>query len=216
MRYFNRGKEPEGLKKARKKIRSWNDLNRSRDGASIKEEIRTALFNVQHGCCAYCDVRLRKKDGSIAAHIEHLKRRSDDPKRELVWTNLFLSCCNEDSCGYYKDHRRILYDMEDIIDPSIEDPQDFFAYSPSDGRIEIRSVSVADKKRAEKTIDVFNLANSPKLRGIRRRIAEIVADFCRYEPSDEQIEEFLIECKDEDCFPVYCCLLRRKTREFDD
>lgn len=215
MRQFHRGEAPKRLLKAKKKFHRWDELNDSNEGQNVKETIRRTLLDAQRRCCAYCDVRLREKNGRLDAHIEHLQRRSDAPDLIFNWNNLFLSCRNEDSCGFYKDHKKIKFKVEDIIDPSSEDPQNFFTYSPNDGSLRVKSGYGHDAARARETIRVFNLEQSIRLKGIRRRIAENVANFCKYNPTKEQIEEYLRDHIEQDCFPVYCCLLRRRTQDFD-
>ncbi len=217
MRKFSRGLEPTRLTKIKNKknTRRWDDLSRSEEGIAVKEEIRNALCDAQHGCCAYCEVRLKRKSGKLDAHIEHLRRRSDNPKLEFDWENLFLSCCNTDSCGRFKDYNQIVFNVEDIIDPSKEDPQDFFEYSVVDGRILTKKASERNMRRSQETIRVFNLSESQRLKGIRGRIAIIVGDFLKTEPSAEDVDDFLTAHKESDCFSVYCFLLQRKTQDFD-
>ena len=215
MRQFHRGEAPKRLLKAKKKFLRWNELDKTDEGRRVKETIQRSLYDAQRGCCAYCDVRLRKKNGRLDAHVEHLQRRSNAPTLEFNWNNLFLSCCNEDSCGFYKDHKRIDFNVENIVDPSSDDPQDFFSSSPVDGSIRAQNSDKRAEKRALETIRVFNLANSTRLKGIRRRVAENVASFCKYNPTEEQVEEFLELHKEQDCFSVYCSLLRRRTQDFD-
>lgn len=88
-------------------------------------KLADALYARQDGYCAYCEIHLKNRS---AGHLEYLERRSDNPKRTFDWSNLFYSCSKRDSCGKYKDNERIRFNPADIIDPSVENPLDFFVY----------------------------------------------------------------------------------------
>lgn len=128
------------------------------------------LYQLQDGYCAYCETHLSSRgDG----HIEHLERRSELPDKMFDWGNLFFSCLRETSCGKYKDDRRICFNRADIVDPSQENPADFFAFSMT-GRILARNG--LGKHRAEETIRVFNL-NDPGLVQKRKCAAITVSQY---------------------------------------
>lgn len=211
MRAFVRGQEPEGLVKARREKKSWDDLNKTERGRKVKEDVRNALLAAQRGFCAYCETRLLSKRGEFEGHVEHLDRRADSPERSCEWNNLFLSCSRADSCGKYKDNpkNKIRFWREDIVDPSREDPQEFFEYSELDGAILARKGIPENERRARETIRVFNLANSQRLRGLRRRIALTIRDFrrCNPEASEDEVDSFLSVFENEEMFSVYCALL---------
>ena len=161
---FARGNEPIDFKKH---VGSpWKDFIGTDDHAKLAD----ALYERQDCYCAYCEIHL--KDQS-AGHIEHLERRRDNPQRTFDWTNLFYSCNKSDSCGKHKDDdkKRIRFNPAAIIDPSEENPLDFFVYT-ANGRIVARDESGRD--REEETIHVFNL-NNPQLQRMRGRAAEVVS-----------------------------------------
>lgn len=215
MRSFDRGEEPVSLRKARKELRRWEELSENERGIAVKNDVRRTLFKAQRGCCAYCEARLGESVDDCDAHIEHLQRRADKPQLAFDWSNIFLSCNSRESCGKYKDEKRVKFDVADFVDPSREDPQDFFEYSYKNGQIFAKCANATVKRRAEETIRVLNLDRSRKLQSIRRGIALIVADFIATGPSENEVRSFLTDRKDCDCFSVYCFLLGRKTQDFD-
>jgi uncharacterized protein (TIGR02646 family) len=120
---------------------------------SHKDEIRTHLEQLQGRRCAYCEASL----DSFGQHIEHFRRKRCFPTQTFSWSNLFWSCDCSDHCGHFKDHGAETYDANDLIDPTLHDPEHFFWFF-SDGSIRLRQgLSLADQHRANETLRVFNL-----------------------------------------------------------
>lgn len=164
MHRFERGPAPIDFSK---------HLGKNWDAFSVTEDHRTlgdALYRRQNGYCAYCETSLPSR---AQGHIEHLERRSDSPEKTFVWDNLFFSCLRQTSCGKYKDDRRICFNRADIVDPSQENPADFFAFSMT-GKILARDG--LGKHSAEETIRVFNL-NDPGLVQKRKGAAITVSQY---------------------------------------
>ena len=130
-----------------------------------KIEIGLQLEQMQGRHCAYCEASL----DVLGHHIEHFRRRRDFRHLTFVWGNLYWSCDETDSCGHYKDHSAGAYNVNELIDPCVDNPDAFFRFR-SDGTISIRSgLGEMDRRRAEETLRVFNL--NPmwgRLRNMRR------------------------------------------------
>ena len=88
-----------------------------------------------------------------------------------MWSNLYWSCDQPDSCGHYKDHGAGAYDINDLIEPCVEDPDTFFRFR-TDGTISVRyGLQVSDMCKAEETLRVFNLhPNWGRLRNMRKAV----------------------------------------------
>ncbi len=153
-----------------------------------RDEIRSALLNMQGQRCAYCE--RRTGDDRDAGHIEHFQNQADHVDLQCEWTNLFWSCNDEKTCGKHKDKctkvagdlRR--FDPEDIVNPCIEDPEDLLLFV-SDGTVRPRDgLSEGDRHRAEETLRVFQLNGSPFLRKSRedavRPYIHAIARFSHY------------------------------------
>jgi uncharacterized protein (TIGR02646 family) len=138
-----------------------------------RAEIRAHLERMQGRRCAYCEGSL----DDFGEHIEHLRTRNRFPKLTFEWSNLYLSCYREDSCGRYKDHAAGAHDPDDLIDPCIDDPDRFFRFY-SNGTIKVRQgLSPADARRAHETLRVFNLdPEHGSLRAMRHRAAQDYLD----------------------------------------
>lgn len=130
-----------------------------------KDEIRTHLHTMQGKRCAYCEGDLDE----LGQHIEHFRRKSMFPALIFDWCNLYCSCDQRDSCGHFKDHGAGPYNIADLIDPCLEDPDNFFVFR-SDGTIILRrNLSETDEHRAKETLRVLSLdAQWGRLRKMRQ------------------------------------------------
>lgn len=141
---------------------NWDDLT-----PDDRAQIRQCLEDMQGHRCAYCEGSL----DILGQHIEHFRRRGQghSPHLTFVWSNLYWSCDQQDSCGRYKDHDAGPYNVNELMDPSVDDPDRFFRFR-SDGTISLRhGLDAADTHRAEETLRVFNLhAKWGRLRNMRK------------------------------------------------
>jgi uncharacterized protein (TIGR02646 family) len=138
----------------------WKDVT-----AADMNQIRTYLELMQGRCCAYCEGSL----DALGQHIEHFRTRKQHPELTFTWTNLYWSCDQSDSCGHHKENGAGRYNVNDLIDPCMDEPDRFFRFR-SDGTISIRpGLSPGDRSRAQETLRVLNL--NPmwgRLRNMRR------------------------------------------------
>ena len=203
MHKFVRGEEPVDLEAMRRRHPHWDAFARTAEHTQLGD----ALYERQARYCAYCETRITQKENG---HIEHLERRSDNPARTFDWSNMFFSCNHRDSCGNYKDDTkpRLRFNPADIVDPSCEDPLDFFTYDALGG---ISARDEAHKMRAEETIRIFHLDKSARLCNIRANAARTAINFMEREPSEDEITAFLNSLPpDCDCISVYYSLCGRK------
>ena len=203
MHKFSRGAPPVDMGKTQTDYS--NQWDKTFLASAEHEAIGDCLYERQSHHCAYCDTRINSKENGF---IEHLERRSDNPQRTFDWNNMFFSCKHPESCGYFKDGDKTKQSFvpTDIVDPSAEDPADFFVYGMN-GKISARNAASAH--RADETIRVFNL-NATRLTGTRANVARSVAAFLLGNPTDDDIVEFLNSLNDCDCPSVYYDLLKRK------
>jgi len=127
---------------------NWSDV-----ASADRVQIRAHLEQMQGRHCAYCEGPL----DVLGHHIEHFRRKHLFQQLTFSWSNLYWSCDQTDSCGHYKDHGAGVYNVDELIDPCIDDPDRFFRFR-SDGTITVRSnLQVMDQHRANETLRVFNL-----------------------------------------------------------
>lgn len=144
--------EPEALLNARKTGLSWDTFP-----TADKEEVQLLLTVMQDNRCAYCECALKMGEG----HIEHFRKKNNAwfPELTFEWTNLFYSCMRSGSCGVHKDKGDVLRreQVDLLLNPCVDNPEDFLIFT-SDGDVSPRpGLTDADRKRAELTIEVFNL-----------------------------------------------------------
>ena len=182
--------EPECLSCYEYGIDNWNHLT-----PEHKEEIRQRLEVMQGRRCAYCEGCLN----TFGQHIEHFRRKHVYPHLTFAWKNLFWSCNCHDRCGHHKDHGAGQYNPDDLIDPTIDDPEDYLRFF-TDGTIGLTpGLSERQQHRAHETIRVFNLcgAGGP-LRDIRmtqclgyKRMGEEIAELATN--ADEQLWQAFLD-----------------------
>ena len=160
MRSLHRNAAPACLATYQHPTNTWDDV-----GTQQKNEIRAHLEQMQGRRCAYCEGPL----DALGQHIEHFRRKRLFPLLTFAWTNLYWSCDQTDSCGHYKDHGAGTYDVNDLVEPCVHDPDHFFRFR-SDGTISIRpGLSPAAQHKAEETLRVFHLnPNWGRLRNMRK------------------------------------------------
>lgn len=126
----------------------WDDVS-----PEDKQQVRVSLEQMQGRRCAYCEGDI----DTLGQHVEHFRRKKHFPHLAFTWDNLYWSCAQTDSCGHYKDNGAGPYDVADLIEPCVHDPDKFFRFR-SDGTIDVRpGLPPADLHRAEETLRVFNL-----------------------------------------------------------
>lgn len=113
--------------------------------------------------CAYCEGLTLTK-----GHIEHFWPRKSKPQLTFTWSNLFLSCGSNKHCGHYKDSNKAArYSPDDLVKPDEHDPEKFFFFSAGGEALPREGLNEADFKRAEASINIFNL-NEDSLQAKRR------------------------------------------------
>ncbi|QYU70198.1 TIGR02646 family protein [Leptolyngbya sp. 15MV] len=98
-----------------------------------KATIRGCLEMMQGARCAYCEASV----DDMGYHIEHFRRKRDFPQLTFEWSNLLMCCGKDDCCGHFKDRGGSPYDVADLIDPTIEEPDLFFWFRES-GVVDVR------------------------------------------------------------------------------
>lgn len=127
-------------------------------GQETNKENRKTNNSEQNFQCAYTEINIEPE--SNISHIDHFRKQEFFPELKFDWTNLF-TCYNYNYYGAkYKDNKSGIEkeDYRFLINPAIEDPDDYFKYSYT-GEILIKSKDTKSikYKKAKKTIDVFNL-----------------------------------------------------------
>lgn len=151
---------PTCLAKYRHGANTWKDVS-----TADKAAIRQCLQTMQGLRCAYCEAPVEQH----GYHIEHFRRKSVFPTLTFRWDNLLLCCGRDDCCGHHKDRAGWPYDPDDLVNPTQDDPDDFFYFRES-GVVDVRSgCDEQQARRARETLRVLNLNHSGRLRPMRAR-----------------------------------------------
>ena len=161
---------------------NWSDIAEIRDNIRIymlsglvpDASIENNTISEQNFQCAYTEIDIEKNNSS--SHIDHFYKQSMFPDLRFKWANLFTSTNNEYFGAKYKDntYRIQQEEYQYLINPSTENPNDFFNYSFT-GEILIKEIDINSSKykKAELTKNVFNL-NERSLVEQRQTVVKIV------------------------------------------
>lgn len=175
---------PNCLKKYRPGQHDWdNDVSKD-----DRQEVRVLLLKMTSERCAYCERFLwptanvnlpEDRQWHKVCHIEHFRRRKLFPELTFEWSNLFLSCNDQQTCGKHKDESKEVkarpFDPARLIKPDDEDPGRLLFFTDSGEVRPRRGLRPEDDHHAMETIRVFNL-NHPRLVERRRAAARVYRD----------------------------------------
>lgn len=149
------------------------------------------LTQMQGNFCAYCECELDRK------HVEHFRTRECFKNLTFDWNNLFGSCgdtCKKGGwsrCGIYKDNGAGKYDVENLIKPDEDDPDEYLLFLTTGLVVPVKGDAGQKLMKAQETIRVFNLNGDPSLAGrrkttLRHILNEVSALYDAYDELDEE------------------------------
>ncbi len=126
--------EPSYFSKAKSKVKlpkiasAWEDDNIRAISQELRRDI---LLKEQNLLCAYCEKEIDESRES--SNTDHFKTRNLFPEETLNYHNLLISCNSKGkSCSSSKDSQKSSLKQKDdyanIVNPTIENPDDFFDY----------------------------------------------------------------------------------------
>lgn len=147
----------------------------------IRANVREYILNSeQSGFSAYTERKLDGADESL--HVDHFLKQQLCIKERFEWTNLFVDehAGSEQYGADYKDNSKhspvkSLEDNQKLINPSLEDPHDYFEYVANGDIVPKSGLNQFQKVRAEFTIKAFNLNGS--LTNQRRDVLRMIAAY---------------------------------------
>ena len=148
----------------------------------IRANVREYILNSeQSGFSAYTERKLDGADESL--HVDHfLKQQLCTVRERFEWTNLFVDehAGSEQYGADYKDNSKhspvkSLKDNQKLINPSLEDPHDYFEYVANGDIVPKSGLNQFQKERADFTIKAFNLNGS--LANQRRDVLRMIAAY---------------------------------------
>ncbi|MGL4533905.1 MAG: retron system putative HNH endonuclease [Fusobacteriaceae bacterium] len=160
--------EPEFYEEFKKRnenhIKNWDDMN---GYFEIKQELRAyMILEEQNFRCPYCETLINdESEGSI----EHIRPKDRFPQLFLSYDNFITSCQSNYSCDNFKSNS---WD-DNFIDPTKENPEDYFTYDIYSGEIVPKHRDGIKKKKALKTIELLNL-NHNNLKNMRRSFIKMI------------------------------------------
>ncbi|TVQ34151.1 MAG: TIGR02646 family protein [Phycisphaeraceae bacterium] len=182
----NGAAQPACLAEFRHDQHAWENVSSAK-----KREIRERLEEMQGSRCAYCEASI----DDVGHHIEHFRPKAHFPELTFAWDNLLLCCGKDDCCGHYKDRRGWPYKPDDLVSPTVDEPDDFFWFHES-GVIEVRSdCENRHMHRATETLRVLNLNHrhgrlrqmrARQLKWYKNRNPDVFEELATWDPGDRR------------------------------
>jgi len=114
-----------------------------------KSVLRTALRELAHGKCVFCESAL---EVTTYLEIEHYLAKTANPDLAFEWTNLLPACRLCNNAKGEQDHKGAL------LKPDDEDPEPYFWIHPDTGKLEPHpKLDNVQSYRATETIRLCNL-----------------------------------------------------------
>jgi uncharacterized protein (TIGR02646 family) len=160
-------------------------------GKEVREYI---LYVEQNYQCAYTEVNI--SSDKLSSHIDHYRKRDIFSNFIFKWNNLLVASNSELYGAKYKDKiinigNQSIYEL--LLNPSIDNPKDYFYYALT-GEIAPKSSDKAsvEYKKAEITIDVFNLNHKSLVNRRKTTVINIITLMMQYELGEilDYINEF--------------------------
>lgn len=135
---------------------SKSKLNKEKLERAIKRyghpQIKSALIEMFHGKCAYCESKILHVD---YGDIEHFRPKSKFPDKAIDWDNLYLSCKRCNGKGQKGDSWFTEVEGGPLVDPCQENPEEFFRFYFDEATMV--SLVIPKNERAELSVSIFGL-----------------------------------------------------------
>ena len=162
------------------KPQEWKDIS------PIREQIRLHILKIEQNYqCAYTGISL--KGNNDDSHIDHYKKQNMFPEERFNYNNMFVSTNNEKFGAKYKDKHITEAEYNLLINPVLEDPNEYFEYYSS-GEI----YSKNNSEKGKKTIELLQLNHRflTKRRKDKIKIFNSYKNMYNIEELIEYIKEF--------------------------
>ncbi len=127
----------------------WSDL----DGNLRRNTRQHILENEQDYMCGYTEMLLVLDD----SHIDHFRKRILFSNLRFEWDNLIVAVKDSDFGANFKDNKIKLDDYSKILNPVVDNPHEYFAYTNWGKIIPKEELGETEKFKAQNTINLFNL-----------------------------------------------------------
>ena len=158
------------------------------DAAGVRSIWREYMLrHEQHNLSGYTELYIACPNQT---HIDHFKKRSLFGNLVFCWENFVVDSLDDGYGARYKDgHIHSIEDNQRLIDPVREDASRYFQYEITGKMVPANGLSDDDAKRAQFTIDMFNL-NEGSLKE-RRKVILNTNPHAYDGLSDEEVMEYL-------------------------
>lgn len=172
MRKINKGEPIEQFTDfMRTKPSDWRaDFHNKGKFPGLSANCRSHILVFEQDCMSgYTEMPIKDEN---RCHIDHFVKRDINPRLTFRWDNYIVDSNDDNFGARFKDSHIVAGDYPNIFNPVTDHAELFFRYA-EDGTIEPADSSTGyDRKKAERTIELFNL-NHPALVSQRFMIIKV-------------------------------------------
>lgn len=190
MRKIKKLAPPENLAKyvRQENPQKFEEIHHSRYYPELYGECVEQLKTEQDNLSGYTEKPLKN-----GVHVDHYRKQALFNTQDMVfgWENMIA---DEHNSGYGADYKDKMVTMREeyakLINPVLDDPHHYLTYMDEGIVKPVDGLSVQDREKAEKTIEVFNLRH-PLLKELRERAIKMVKEYKAQGLNDAEILEAL-------------------------
>lgn len=184
MRKIQKQVPPEDLARfvRRERPQKFEEIHHSELFPELYDECIEQLKTEQENLSGYTEKPLKS-----GVHVDHFRKQAlfNTPDMVFGWGNMIADEHNP-NYGAVKDKRVTREEYDKLINPVLEDPHHYLTYMDEGIIKPVDGLTVQEREKAEKTIEIFNLKH-PLLKELRERAIKMVKEYKNQGLTEEDI-----------------------------
>ena len=185
MRKIQKQVPPEDLARfvRRERPHKFEEIHHSELFPELYDECIEQLKTEQENLSGYTEKPLKS-----GVHVDHFRKQAlfNTPDMVFGWGNMIADEHNPNYGADYKDKRVTREEYDKLINPVLEDPHHYLTYMDEGIIKPVDGLTVQEREKAEKTIEIFNLKH-PLLKELRERAIKMVKEYKNQGLTEEDI-----------------------------
>lgn len=185
MRKIQKQVPPEDLARfvRRERPQKFEEIHHSELFPELYDECIEQLKTEQENLSGYTEKPLKS-----GVHVDHFRKQAlfNTPDMVFGWGNMIADEHNPNYGAGFKDKRVTREEYDKLINPVLEDPHHYLTYMDEGIIKPVDGLTVQEREKAEKTIEIFNLKH-PLLKELRERAIKMVKEYKNQGLTEEDI-----------------------------
>ena len=167
----------------RERPQKFEEIHHSELFPELYDECIEQLKTEQENLSGYTEKPLKS-----GVHVDHFRKQAlfNTPDMVFGWGNMIADEHNPNYGADFKDKRVTREEYDKLINPVLEDPHHYLTYMDEGIIKPVDGLTVQEREKAEKTIEIFNLKH-PLLKELRERAIKMVKEYKNQGLTEEDI-----------------------------